>query len=76
MVADRCAAERDENVGARLSGEGDAAFEFGEIVAENAEIDDLGAGVFGDGGDRQIVAGDDLRGPGLGARRHEFVAGR
>ena len=38
-------------VGARLAGEADAAFEFGEIVAEDAEVDDFGAGVFGDGGD-------------------------
>ncbi len=74
MVADRRAAERHQNVGARLAGEADAAFEFREIIAEDAKIDHFSAGVFGDGGDREIIAGDDLRGAGLGARRHKFVA--
>ena len=35
----------------------------------------LPPGVFGEGCDSQIVAGNDLRGTRLDARRHEFVAG-
>ena len=47
-----------------------------ELVLDQAEIDDDGAFLAGQRGERKTVGIDDLPRPGLLAGRHQFVAGR
>ena len=76
MIADGGAAKRHEHIRMFLAREGESLFEFGNFVAENTEIDRFAARLFDDGGDRIVVARDDLRGTGNGSGRNKFVARR
>ncbi len=75
MIADRGATERDDEVGPRRTGAGDGVAQGGEIVGDDAEIDRLGPGLRGEGGERQPVRSDDLVPGRRLARPHQFVAG-
>ena len=76
VVADRGAAEREQQIGAGRARGVDAAFERRETVARDAEVDRLAAGVADERRERERVGGDDLVGTGVLARPHELVAGR
>ena len=76
VVADRGAAEGDEEIRSRRPGAAHGVPQGADIVGGDAEIDGLGAGLLTEGGEREAVRGDDLIPFGPLARPHQFVAGR
>ena len=60
MIANRRAADRHENIGARVSGSAEGVFECRQTIPRDAEVDDASALGLDDRGEGKIVRGDDL----------------
>ena len=76
IIADRSAAGRHQNIGVEIARAPHRLDRLIELVGHDAEIDEVGAFGADQRRKRKAVRIDDLAGSGLGAGRHQFVAGR